>query len=468
MQIQHSLNSYSNIYDLGTEAKGLSLEDSRSMPPNREKFIQAVHKFEEEHQLKLEDFIVGKAWIRNKNCITEEQANYRTAFFSEPIIQGYLSRGSEFVPFLENRPALISDETKPDVSDYYECKIYELAAKDNAMFLPYRNHVMTDLFYESMTTDPSIFRNIQSKSTTNYKVTKKGFDIYEIRDLLRRVEFGKYSDRIEKEYKGIKFILSPIGKDGHAMTIISVIQKKTFKHLTSIFINSFDRKDHYKFISDKFNLRTNQTHSLLEGKDCEKFFKITAEKLCGKSTFIDLGRREGYLVDPSYGINPTLEEAPVFKALENQTIDLIHTLNESNDGTLWYGLYGSRNVPLIDASHSLQTQEKDENCAIYSLNFLQGIAHLLENEGTAKKVYQLAEQIDSGSAIEKESAKKTMATIFSRDLRQYIPAYYNAEGIQKSDADIKKHHLYQRWDLGSQGMQPEFLRESGYLPKNKF
>ncbi|MBA3602621.1 MAG: hypothetical protein H0W50_03055 [Parachlamydiaceae bacterium] len=71
-----------------------------------------------------------------------EKHRLREAFLTDPIIQSYLSRGSKFVNFLENRPDLISDENNPLSSDYYECKIYELG-----QFGPYRSDVKTDQFY---------------------------------------------------------------------------------------------------------------------------------------------------------------------------------------------------------------------------------------------------------------------------------------------------------------------------------
>ncbi|MBA2368734.1 MAG: hypothetical protein H0V82_06895 [Candidatus Protochlamydia sp.] len=456
MQIQNSTDYNNNLCRFNITS-GIT-------PPNREEFIRAIQTFEDTHQLKLEEFITGKAWWRNQNYLSEEQARCRTAFFNDPIIQNYLSRHSKFVNFLENRPNLNSDENKPYESDYFECKIYELAAKNDAMFLPYRKDVMTDLFYESRTSDPSIFRNMQSKASGKIKLTRKGYDLYEIRDYLRRVEFGKYSDKIEKDHKGIEFIISPIGKDGHAMTILSVIQKNTFKHLASIFINSFTNNDYYNLISNRFNLRENHSYALLEGSDCEKFFEQIFEKLSGKSTLIDLDLREGYILNPSFGVNLSSEEKPIHDALQSQKIDLIHTLNKYETDTM-YGIYGTRIVTMIDASHTLQTQENDENCALYSLNFLQGIIDLLKNDDKAEIVYQLAEKIDSSNPLEKEFAKKSLSNIFNIVLRQYLPAYYNSEGIQKSEEEIKRHHLYQRWDLGSQGMHPDYLKESGYLPK---
>jgi hypothetical protein len=106
--------------------------------------------------VKLKNFLVNSAWkgiqrpfYSDTDFISEGQARLREEFFNDPVIKGYLSRDSRFVPFYESRPALIFDPTKPDESDYYECKIYALAAqKKGTMFLPYRNNVMEDFFYQ--------------------------------------------------------------------------------------------------------------------------------------------------------------------------------------------------------------------------------------------------------------------------------------------------------------------------------
>jgi hypothetical protein len=262
---------------------------------------------------------------------------------------------------------------------------------------------------------------------------------------LRKVELGQFNDEIKKEYNGIHFIISPNAKDDHATTVISVIQKGTFRHLASIFINSWESEEYFKYTSLRFNLRSNSSE-LLSGEKCEPIFAQFKERIGDKIAHIDEEKREGYLLNPSNEdmFSDTGETASVYRVFDEEKIDIIHIIKDKA-----YTIRGSRHVSLVDASHNLQIKEGDKNCSLYSFNFIQGIADMLEDELIADKVYQLAEQIDSGTESEKEAARLALITIFREDLKHYIPAYYDANGHQKLSDQIKEHHLYQRWDLGS-------------------
>lgn len=452
MQIQPNL---ALMTQLGTHAL--------STPPSRVEFIKALKEFLEKHQVSLEYILVGKAQASDiyddDTFISEEQLHLRQQFLSHPIIHDYLSRSSKFIDFEKNRPHLISDENNPDESDFYECKIYELAEKMvKTRFLPYRDNVLTDQFYKDGSVDTTIFKNISIKSK-DCLIKKNGIDPYEIRDTVRRIEFGKYIDTIKNEYKDVRFIITPNCKDTHATSIISIIQKETFKHLASIFINSKKSENYFSFIESKFNRRGNVSIGLLNDTEALSFHNLISTKLQSKAVFKDLETKERYILkqlnlsnEENYEIND------VNNAFDNKSIDVIHHFRYWNK--IYYTLEGNRYVPLIDASHHLQLEEEDNNCLIYTYNFLQGIVNILENQEMADKIYELAEKIDSRN--DAELSKETLATIFSENLKYYLPCYYN-NGQQKSYDEIKQHHLHQRWDLGSQSMNIDTLKNLGYL-----
>ena len=456
-------------------------DPSLKAPPTKAEFVAAIRGFKKKHQVKLKDFLVNSAWQGNqrphysdKDFINEDQARLREEFFNDPVIKGYLSRDSRFVLFNESRPALISDPTKPDESDYYECKIYALAAqKEGTMFLPYRANVMEDSFYQSGTFDQTIFRNVKTTSRGNKELVQKGEDIYKIRAHLREVELGQFNDEIKKEYNNIHFIISPNAKDTHATTIVSVIQKGTFRHLASIFINSCESEKYFQYTSQRFNLRSNtvNTVKLLSGEKWEPIYAKFKEQIGDKTAYVDKKKREGYLLnpeeDPFLTNTGNVEIENVYRAFEEEKIDIVHIIKDSKSSGKVYTIRGNRQVPLIDASHNLQIKKEDNNCSLYSFNFIQGIADMLGDELVADKVYHLAEQIDSGTESEKKAAQLALTTIFREDLKHYVPSYYDTNGHQKLYDQIKEHHLYQRWDLGSLGMETEFLRDNGYLAKAK-
>ncbi len=89
----------------------------------------------------------------------------------------------------------------------------------------------------------------------------------------------------------------------------------------------------------------------------------------------------------------------------------------------------------------------DKNCALYSLNFLDGIGKLLEDP--EQHIYTLAQQIDTGSEEVKTEASNALIQIFKEDLKKYLPQYYDDTGNLKSAEAIKEYHLKQRWDMGS-------------------
>ena len=110
--------------------------------------------------------------------------------------------------------------------------------------------------------------------------------------------------------------------------------------------------------------------------------------------------------------------------------------SESWDGSKWV---------LIDASHDLQTDADDNNCALYTANFIQAIVEFLKKPEIANRVYSLAHSLESDP-----NAKKELIKMFQVDLRAYLPCYYDVKtGAQKPKQDLINFHLQQRWKLGT-------------------
>jgi DNA-directed RNA polymerase subunit L len=110
--------------------------------------------------------------------------------------------------------------------------------------------------------------------------------------------------------------------------------------------------------------------------------------------------------------------------------------SESWDGSKWV---------LIDASHDLQTDADDNNCALYTANFIQAIVDFLKKPEIANRVYSLAHSLESDP-----DAKKELIKMFQVDLRANFPCYYDVKtGAQKPKQDLINFHLQQRWKLGT-------------------
>jgi len=423
---------------------------------DKTEFNKNVKEFLEKHQTTLESFLIGRAWKGVNGdggvFINEEQLHLRELFFTNPTIQGYLSRSSKVVVFDEYRPLLTKNIDNPEESDYYECQIYELAEQErNCEFLLYRKDVLTDRFYKEGTGDQTIFSNIEMNKLNYYRIIETGKDIYVVKDTIRRIEYAKYINEIKNEYSGVQFILTPVAKDTHATTLISIIQKETFKHLASIFINSSKSQEYFLYISDRFNLHSNTSMSLLKNEESAIFYNYLTSKFNTKTAFADFENKEGYIFD-----SKTPEAEKVYDAFyDDRSIKILHDCTSKR-----YILRGNRDVPLIDASHDLQLNEEDKNCSLYSFNFLQGIVKIIEDKDLSDTIYDLAEKIDAG--VDQENATKEITAIFTENLKAHLP-YYDSEGKPKSYAEIKQHHLHQRWDIGSLGMNVDKLRALGYL-----
>ncbi|MBF0207120.1 MAG: hypothetical protein HQK53_09545 [Oligoflexia bacterium] len=98
-----------------------------------------------------------------------------------------------------------------------------------------------------------------------------------------------------------------------------------------------------------------------------------------------------------------------------------------------------KNIPWIDASHNIQLDKGDGNCALYSINFLASIQDFLANESNRSRVYNSALHTDTDG----------MQHIFQEELKPYLPFYYDINGETLPNIARKNYHLRQRWDIGN-------------------
>lgn len=352
---------------------------------------------------------------------------YEKDFFSNPTIASYLGRNSQSVHFFEN---------KPNIVNVKEMKIYELTK----LQFPYRIDVLSDAFYLNGSKDPTIFQHIVNLNSL-CKIRENAVDMYHIRKTVNQKEFGaKVSGKKEEAC----FFLFPLTNNSHATSIIAIFHKETGRHLVSIFINSFKAPSYYKYVESCFNSPRFVT-SLFFGAESKKVASHILKRFAGRNGFIDYVDREGYTLN-STGLGNRLEDRKLWCALEKKEIDVLYNIRIENGKEMTCETHGNRIIPFLDASHHLQTEDEDQNCSLYSFNFLQAVAVMLNDPSMAEKVYGSALQVDTG--IDSDAGIASLTKIFSEDLKRYLPEYYDANGRAKEYAAIKSHHLRQRWDLG--------------------
>lgn len=489
------------------------VRESAIPPPTREEFIAAVRAFEKEYKVSLKDILTGRAWsgrldIGNwedkEASIDAEKGSIRQAFFTDPIIYNYLTRPSSSVLFLENRPALYSDSKNQDQSDYLECLIYELA-NPFYRFLPLRDKVLLDTFYFSNIIDPLLFDFSRIDPNMHYRVYPYIISVNSLVDeLLIAPQISAFIPSTEQSairvghlYQKARCILFPVktNDDRHATFVVSIFQDHSHRHLVSIFINSFNparSRSLAKRVSSLLNERSfyqNTYHpdyqelvrALQDGK---RFYNDIAfplfteeenEALCSSIEkrlpkdslyFINEETRTGYLLSDKDivfpGEGPELPLAVITKAFEEEKIDTFcGVLNRR--GCKYYRMeIRPQSIELLDASHHLQVDPKDENCVIYRSDFITATTQLLSDASQSERIYRLAEIIGAGTAQEaKRVASREMHMIFQEELKQFLPQYYNRSGYLRSKAEIKDYHLRRRWDLGN--LSHARLSQLGYL-----
>lgn len=422
----------------------IDLPNSTVPVSSRMAFNNAICEFKKKHNIKLKE-IFSKSY---------PQLDLRRKFFSDPSIIAYLSRSSNIVEFTEYHPNFDVKRENKLFNDYFEAKIYKLAQENVSTMFPYRGKVLEDSFYKSGTTKGKKISELLFKGITKRTdiVIDEDHDIYQIREELLEYQHIK---------KGpTRFVLSPNCKDLHATTLVSILDPTSDRILASIFINSFNDSSYTREMNRRF---------ILQGKEVNKFLSRNNSEI--KNVYLSMAKKiednfqggKGYLSGKQYYLL-LRDFNDMSDKLENGEIDVIHNAYKIGENEYSYAVRDYRPVPFIDSSHSLQMEKDDENCYLYSCNFLQAITNLLEANESANRVYQFALDLNDSNNLEKsKEAEDALTQIFKEKLKEYLP-YYNKDGTKKTSQELKDYHLKQRWDVGSKGMQDqEYLQSVGFF-----
>ncbi|MBA2651656.1 MAG: hypothetical protein H0U73_05260 [Tatlockia sp.] len=323
-----------------------------------------------------------------KNFLDEKQHPETTqAFFANPVIREYLSREADRIDFFENHPVLSDATTKEDKqkSDHYELKIYKLlpnvmmyrnAFIDSAVFytqatLHKYHHFLNELLnHQLISEDISVeFGPINA--------IDKGHILFDKPFINRKIS--------DDQSNFPRFLLTPISRDGHAFTIISVRNPATSKVLCTLFMNSNVSPAYFQ--NTAFQLEENRFYSsrlnfneLFDDPNpfsdlkiyINKTFSINLEDSTLKdSATILVNKEEKTALLVNFWKKKSGKER--FDEITNDpNISIVFELDFYADWKI--GIRFTTKPPIIDVSHDLQLTDKtDNNCGLYSLNFTHAI-----------------------------------------------------------------------------------------------
>lgn len=391
----------------------------------RAEFVQAVKAFKRSHGKKL------------KELLNPNHPDAVKEFWSNLIIRAYLARSN--IAFIDKHPDL-KDSTHKDEhehTDHYELKIYKYLPKD----VFYRNEfVAQPQFYIKGThTQEEAFDKILKAQCFQHDDIniKTGVDIYEIVENI--VSYRTSDQKIRA-----RFLVYEQSKDAHATTFISIMNPETGSMLASIFVNSWNQKTYYNYINERYGME----HSLFR-----KFMPDSLKQILkAKGSEVEVNRSEKYAV--IYHGPDVKEQSEQFRELSD--IDMVYIIDPG---------YSSRFIltsPLIDASHHLQLEEDDLNCALYSLNFIKAITQMLTDPAIADRIYRLAESVKKDPAAAQE-----LTHIFQEELKQFLPQYYDQETKEpRTAAELEEFHLKQRWLMGALSISLQHPEDTTALSKD--
>ena len=125
--------------------------------------------------------------------------------------------------------------------------------------MPYRNEFSNSKFYDSGTIkEVSQLGAEDLRQRHPHVYVGENLDVYQIRHFVNKWENQKYFSffsNLKEKYPSThhKFQLFPMGKDNHATTIVNISDPENHKILASIFINSWDGENYYKYINRRWN-----------------------------------------------------------------------------------------------------------------------------------------------------------------------------------------------------------------------
>ncbi|MEY3183161.1 MAG: hypothetical protein RLZ35_1146 [Pseudomonadota bacterium] len=273
-------------------------------------------------------------------------------------------------------------------------------------------------------------------------------------------------------------------KDGFPTTILALVDRETRLPLATIFMDCNVDPEYTDYLESRFNYNGYYNYELsstptAEEFDLEKFCELNLyeqreirQKIFSKK----LEKLKQYLQE-EYGFsfpkgvatvevnkqksmglfyNDTDKRWSAFKTYEEkyrlaQKMDFNYYIDEDNSCSL--GI--NKVIPFIDASHELRSRRTevqgdkevvlDNNHFLYNLNFIRAITTYLEIPGNLEKVLDFARQGEQASLLR----------VFSMEIREHLPMYYNVNGDKRSEDEIVQFHLRQRWDLDSENLSTE-------------
>jgi hypothetical protein len=253
-------------------------------------------------------------------------------------------------------------------------------------------------------------------------------DIYRIRHATNHYELSQYllpdtsypPLNFPLSEEKIGFLLFPMIKDNHATAFFSIVDTQNHRVLASVFINSSpEGQQSWGNMEFRYNRDDDYRYEMSSaGQESHPFLKSRPKK-----------------------------KVPNDQNYEDFAMMFVRRTKE---------LVVNRKIPLIDATHPIQVQSDDMNCALYSLNFLNAIAQLTKTQG--QTIYGLAMKVNQGSNGQKQQASQALSRIFREDLKKFLPQYYDSYGRLKSKQSIKDFHLRQRWDMASDVIKSTVLQ----------
>ena len=190
-------------------------------------------------------------------------------------------------------------------------------------------------------------------------------------------------------------LIIPSWTHPHATLTVNVLDLDSRKVLISIFVNTCQSKEYYKYFDERLNLEDYRGFTLNEDQ---------IEKLTAKF--------------PNYTV--------------------------SSDGIT--RIHCNWKFPLIDCTFDLQRD--DQNCALYIHNYTRAILLLLNKVEVINEI-QSAAKILSENPTDKEKAD-SLKTMLQNQVKPYLLQYYESNGQKKSPEAIKDYHMKFRWHLSSE------------------
>lgn len=306
----------------------------------------------------------------------------------------YLTR-----PFSQD---LLDEKGNLQISDQ-EHAVYHLTALVPALTVPYRSAVFNDTLriYDEINfrTDGTPKNALTFPCSTDVTRVFPPQDIYHIHATLLDFELSIIKDN------GIplnaQFALFSNHNDGHATTMLAVLDPTSKTVLSAFFINSWDKAHEAQYMAEKFNDRYGQ-----------RVFGAVAK-----------AAKERNLPKTVY--HPQQEVATI-------------------------GHY----TPFIDASLPLQLATDDQNCTLYMYNMIQALLDALTDTSFSTTLHDMAQKIydnrNPDAQMQPETEQTTAArNLIHNQLKTRLTQYYDADSNRRSDQELRDYHDKMRWDLGS-------------------